>query len=187
MRQTETFGWMRGDGFQALEMPYQGNAFSLVVILPDAVDGLKALEDRLTADMLARTTNALTPKRVEVALPKFEVNPPESLPLSRVLEALGMKRAFEPRRADFTGIANPPDPDERLFVSEVFHKAFVKTDEKGTEAAAASAVMIARLSSMPIQDEPIPFRADHPFLFLMRDKASGLVLFMGRVADPSTH
>jgi serine protease inhibitor len=186
MRQTETFGWMRGDGFQALEMAYQGNAFSLVVILPDAVDGLSALEDQLTADMLARIAGALTPKRVAVALPKFEVNPPESLPLSRILEALGMKAAFDPRRADFTGIANPPDPGDRLFVSEVFHKAFVKTDEKGTEAAAASAVMMPRVSSMPIQDEPIPFRADHPFLFLMRDKASGLVLFMGRVSDPSS-
>jgi serpin B len=184
MQQTETFGWMRGDGFQALEMPYQGNAFSLVVLLPDAVDGLKALEDRLTADMLARTAGALAPKRVAVALPKFEVNPSESLPLSRVLAALGMKAAFDRRRADFTGIANPPDPEDRLFVSEVFHKAFVRTDEKGTEAAAASAVMMPRVASMPI-DEPIPFRADHPFLFLMRDKASGLVQFMGRVADPS--
>jgi serpin B len=164
-------------------MPYQGDAFSMVVILPDAADGLPALEDRLTADMLARTAGALTPNRVAVALPKFEVNPSEALPLSPVLEALGMKAAFD-RRADFTGIAIPPDPIDRLFISEVFHKAFVKTDEKGTEAAAASAVMMQRLSSA-IQDEPIPFRADHPFLFLMRDKASGLVLFMGRVADPS--
>jgi serpin B len=186
MQQTESFGWMQGDGFQALEMPYQGNAFSLVVLLPDAVDGLSALEGRLTSELLARTTGALAPRRVAVALPKFEVNPPESLPLSRILEGLGMKAAFDRRRADFTGIANPSDPEDRLFISEVFHKAFVKTDEKGTEAAAATAVMMPRVSSMPIQDEPIPFRADHPFLFLMRDKASGLVLFMGRVADPST-
>jgi serpin B len=177
---------MRGEGFQALEMSYERGAFSMIVLLPDAVDGLSALEDRLSADMLARTTSALVARRVGVALPKFEVNPPESMPLSHVLEGLGMRAAFDRRRADFTGIANPPDPEDRLFVREVFHKAFVKTDEKGTEAAAASAVTMPRVASMPLE-EPIPFRADHPFLFLMRDKASGLVLFMGRVADPSVH
>jgi serpin B len=184
MHQTETFGWMRGEGFQALEMSYERGAFSMIVLLPDAVDDLSALEGRLSADMLARTTGALAPRRVAVALPKFEVNPPESTPLSHVLEGLGMKAAFDRRRADFTGMANPPDPEDRLFVKEVFHKAFVKTDEKGTEAAAASAVTMPRVASMPIE-EPVPFRADHPFLFLMRDKASGLVLFMGRVTDPS--
>jgi serine protease inhibitor len=96
-----------------------------------------------------------------------------------------MSAAFDRARADFTGIADPPDPRDRLFISEVFHKAFVRTDEKGTEAAAATAVPMMRIgSAMP--SRLVTFVADHPFLFVIRDNASGLVLFMGRVADPST-
>jgi len=86
--------------------------------------------------------------------------------------------------ADFTGIANPPDPRDRLFISEVFHKAFVKVDEKGTEAAAATAVVMDRAGAVMVQ--PAEFKADHPFLFFIRDNASGMILFMGRVADPSS-
>jgi serpin B len=183
MHQTESFGWMRGEGFQALELPYREGAFSMLVLLPDAVDGLATLENELSAESLARIVGALARTRVALALPKFEVNPAASIPLSRLLQGLGMERAFDRERADFTGIANPPDPRERLFIGEAFHKAFVKTDEKGTEAAAATAVAMARASA--IQGQPVPFKADHPFLFLIRDRASGLVLFMGRVADPT--
>ena len=87
--------------------------------------------------------------------------------------------------ADFTGIANPPDPADRLVISRVFHKAFVKVDEKGTEAAAATAVSMMRAGSAAPRETPIVFNADHPFLFFIRDNATGLVVFMGRVADPS--
>src|SRR5262249_33447948 len=98
------------------------------------------------------------------------------------LEALGMKLAFD-STADFTGIASPPAPEERLFLSAVVHKAFVKVDEKGTEAAAATAVVAEAAASVP---PPKPeFRAAHPFLFFLRDLRSGLILFMGRVDDPS--
>lgn len=184
MHQTQTFRWMRADRFQALELPYERGAFSMLVLLPDAVDGLAALEDGLSAQSLDRIVGALASTRVALALPKFEVNPAGSIPLSRLLPGLGMKAAFDRGRADFTGIANPPDPRDRLFIGEAFHKAFVKTDEKGTEAAAATAVVAMRVgSAMPSQ--PLPFKADHPFLFLIRDNASGLVLFMGRVSDPS--
>ena len=118
-----------------------------------------------------------------MALPKFEVNPAQSLALDDTLRALGMARAFDPRQADFTGMAKPADPADRLFLARVFHKAFVRVDEKGTEAAAATAGSLARTSAQigPTQE----FRADHPFLFAIRDTASGLVLFLGRVADPS--
>ena len=107
-----------------------------------------------------------------------------ALALAEPLKALGMPRAFDRRRADFTGIANPKDPEDRLYVGNVFHKAFVKTDEKGTEAAAASAVVMMRAAGMPAPP-PVVFRADRPFLFLIRDQASGAVLFLGRVADPA--
>jgi serpin B len=95
-----------------------------------------------------------------------------------------MRSAFDRDRADFTGIANPPNKADRLFISQVFHKGFVRVDEKGTEAAAATAVSMARAGGMPA--EPRPFKADHPFSFVIRDNASGLILFLGRVLDPTT-
>jgi serpin B len=98
---------------------------------------------------------------------------------------MGMPLAFDRRQADFTGIANPKDPEDRLYVSSVFHKGFIKVDEKGTEAAAASAVVMARAGGARPVAPPKEFKADHPFLYLLRDTRSGLVLFMGRVADPS--
>jgi serpin B len=183
MHEIETFGWMRGDRFQALALAYEGGAFSMLVVLPDAVDGLAALEDGLSADGLDRIVASLVPTRVAVALPKFEVN--LAVSLSPLLLELGLSAAFDRGRADFTGIADPPDPRDRLFISEVFHKAFVRTDEKGTEAAAATA-LVAAGAGLAMPSRPVPFVADHPFLFLIRDNASGLVLFMGRVADPST-
>ena len=115
-------------------------------------------------------------------LPGAGSDPPEPMELSRPLQALGMAQAFDAGRADFTGIANPPRPQDRLYIGAVFHKAFVKIDEKGTEAAAATGVVMPRGASMP---PPVPeFKADHPFLFFIVDKATGLALFMGRVAEP---
>ena len=96
---------------------------------------------------------------------------------------MGMPAAFDVQKADFTGIANPPDPAKRLAIGEVFHKAFVKVDEKGTEAAAATAAVMARAAA--VLAPPVEFKADHPFLFFIRDNATGMILFMGRVADPS--
>lgn len=185
MHRSATLRLAKGAGFKALEIPYKGGQLSMLVLLPDAVDGLAAFERGLTAETLETVDRGLASVRVAVALPRFEVNPKESIALAEQLKAMGMNAAFDRRRADFTGIANPRDPGERLFLAEVFHKAFVKVDEKGTEAAAATAVMAVRMSSMPMPP-PEEFKADHPFLFLIRDNASGLVLFLGRVADPST-
>ncbi len=184
MHQTETFRWMRGDRFQALDLPYARDGFSMLVLLPDAVDGLAGIEDGLSAEALDRAVAALAPTRVEVALPKFEVNPARAVSLSPLLRGMGLSAPFDRDRADFTGIADPPDPRDRLFIGEVFHKAFVRTDEKGTEAAAATAVPMMRVGSV-MPSRPVRFVADHPFLFLIRDNASGLVLFVGRVSDPS--
>jgi serpin B len=184
MQQTETLGWMQGDGFQALEMPYEGHSFSMLILLPNAVDGLRAVEEKLSVDSLARTVAALVPKKVALSLPRFEMNPGAAIALSPLLKQMGMRAAFDRVRADFTGIANPEDPADRLFLSEVFHKAFVRTDETGTEAAAATAALATRAAAMPVE-RPVPFNADHPFLFLLRDKTTGLLLFMGRVADPT--
>ncbi|MBL8741706.1 MAG: serpin family protein, partial [Myxococcales bacterium] len=162
---------------------YKGGQMSMLLALPNEVDGLAALENQLSAGKLGEWTKKMEQKTVAVALPKFEINPSGSLSLGDALKAMGMPLAFT-KKADFTGMANPPDPNDRLFVSRVFHKAFVKVDEKGTEAAAASAVVMSTESAAP---EPLArFDADHPFVFMIRDNRTGLVLFMGRVADPST-
>jgi len=149
-------------------------------MLPDKRTGLAELEHALLAKL-----KALQPKladaRVDVALPKFTIDPPTALALRDPLVALGMKDAFDPEKADFTGIAAPADAKNRIFISSVLHKAFVKVDEKGTEAAAATAVgMEAGAAPVPAT----PFVADHPFVFFILDRETGLILFMGRVVDP---
>jgi len=182
MRTVEHFRFVAADGLKAVELPYKGGAMSMLLVLPDAVDGLPALEASLDAARLDALAASLAPARVFVSLPKFEVDPAGSLGLGDVLAGLGMKDAFSPARADFTGMADPPRRADRLYLSQVFHKAFVRVDEKGTEAAAATAAVMERAGAMPQKTEE--FKADHPFLFFIRDNASGMILFMGRVADP---
>ncbi len=183
MHQTESFGLAAADGARVLELPYQGGAVSMLVVLPDDAKGLGAIEAKLDAAKLDTWARAMKPTSVRVALPKFEIDPAASLSVGAMLKELGMPSAFS-RKADFRKIANPKNADEGLMISAVFHKAFVKVDEKGTEAAAASAVVMAEKgAAMPAAG--VEFTADHPFLFVVRDRATGLVLFVGRVADPS--
>ncbi|HEY6549207.1 MAG TPA: serpin family protein, partial [Vicinamibacteria bacterium] len=148
MQRSGPYRHTRGDGLAALELPYKGGQMSMLVLLPDAVDGLATLEKELKVERLERIVSALAPNRVAVALPKFEVNPQGSLALATHLKAMGMPLAFDRERADFTGIANPKDPKDRLHIGNVFHTAFVKTDEKGTEAAAATAAVMMRAAGM---------------------------------------
>ncbi|MEO5730813.1 MAG: serpin family protein [Byssovorax sp.] len=185
MSQTASFRFAATDGVKLLEMPYQGGEVAMLFVLPDAPAGLEAVEKRLSPEALDRWIGAMAFDRVNVALPKFEINPAASLSLGATLQALGMPLAFDRGKADFTGIANPPSPADRLFISQVFHKAFVKLDEKGTEAAAATAVVMARAGSAAPSKPPAEFKADHPFLFVLRHVKSGAILFMGRVSDPS--
>ncbi|HWO25107.1 MAG TPA: serpin family protein [Kofleriaceae bacterium] len=182
MRRRGNYWMAKADGAAVLELPYAGGDTSMLVVLPDKVDGLAAVEKSLDAGKVAAWLAALAPQEVLVWLPRFVIDPPEALELAKPLKALGMTRAFDRERADFTGIANPPKPADRLYIGKVFHKAFVKVDEKGTEAAAATAVVMPKAGAAP---RPVPeLKADHPFLFFIVDKASGLVLFMGRVAEP---
>jgi serpin B len=183
MHQAGSFRFADIDNVKALELPYKGAQTSMLILLPKETDGLEALEKSLDAGRLDAIVAALKSERVMVSLPKFEVSPAEPLSLGNDLKQLGMADAFDRQRADFTGIANPPSPAERLYIAKVFHKAFVRVDEKGTEAAAATAVVMARAGSAP--QKFIEFNADHPYLFFIRDNTSGLVLFMGRVADPT--
>ncbi|MBI5240429.1 MAG: serpin family protein [Elusimicrobia bacterium] len=184
MRQTESFGLHEDAGLQCLELAYAGGALSMLVLLPRRADGLTALEASFTAERLAELTARLEPRRVAVALPRFKLT--SGFSLAGALGALGMPSAFRlsatpgPGDADFSGATGRRD----LFIGSVVQKAFVAVDEAGTEAAAATAALLAELG-MPAPGEIPVFRADHPFLFLIRDRRSGAVLFIGRLADPS--
>ncbi len=166
--------------FQAIELPYKGEELSMVVLLPGKKDGLADLEKAMTASRLAGWIAGLRgapeAEKVLVYLPKFKVT--AEFMLKDALAGLGMKDAFDPRAADFSGM-NGAVHD--LYISAVVHKAFVDVNEEGTEAAAATAVVMVTASAKP---PPPVFRADHPFVFLIRDNRSGSVLFMGRVANP---
>ncbi|MFY9825309.1 MAG: serpin family protein [Thermoanaerobaculia bacterium] len=183
MNQENQFLVGQQDGVTAVSLPYKGGEMSMVLLVPDRVDGLAAVEGSLDAKKLAALMSAMKVEVIELSLPKFEINPGGSLLLGGDLRALGMPLAFDRERADLTGIANPPRRDERLFLSEVFHKAFVRVDEKGTEAAAATAGGVP--GGMGAGPGPRQIKVDRPFLFLIRDNASGLVVFLGRVSDPS--
>ncbi len=169
------FGYGQVGGLQILELPYVGSDLSMVVLLPAEIDGLAELEERLTAQNLARWTKNLSSTEVEVFLPKFEITLP--FRLDEELKSMGMVDAFGDS-ADFSGMAGSRD----LAIGAVLHKAFVAVDEQGTEAAAATAVEVT-LKMLPLPS-PI-FRADHPFVFLIRENGTGSILFLGRVVNPA--
>jgi serpin B len=175
MHQVEIMNLLDGDAFQVLEMPYEGRELSMLVVLPRKVDGLGEVEKQLTADNLQKWRGQMKPHMVTLSLPKFTFT--AQFKLKKVLSDLGMAIAFS-KAADFSGMTTR----EKLFIDAVIHKAFVAVDEKGTEAAAATAVTM-RPTSIRVAP-PATFSADHPFVFLIRDNASGSVLFMGRVAQP---
>ena len=150
---------------------------SMVVLLPKKVDGMAVLEKSLTAKNLSQWLSRLHKRKVVVALPRFKFT--SEFGLADVLKSMGMTDAFSLPPADFSGMDGKKD----LFISAVIHKAFVDVNEEGTEAAAATAVVMKLEAAMP---EPVPvFRADHPFLFIIRDTKTGSILFMGRMIDPS--
>ncbi|MCA9607394.1 MAG: serpin family protein [Myxococcales bacterium] len=186
MHQTHRFGYGTGDGVQLLSMPYQGGDLDMVVLLPNDRAGLGAVEEHLDIDTLRGWMDGMTSRSVIVSLPKFRVDPANPIALDETLPAMGMRDAFDSQRADFSGIADPERNEGlRLFIDHVFHKAFVAVDEQGTEAAAATAVVMAVESAAMLPEDAVTFQADHPFLFFIRDHHSGAILFMGRVADPS--
>jgi serpin B len=148
----------------------------MVVLLPKSKDGLAALEASLSAEKVAEWIGKVRRREVEVALPRFKTTAEFSL--GDTLVAMGMTDAFDSGRADFSGMTGTKD----LFISAVVHKAFVEVNEEGTEAAAATAV-VARMTA--VAEPPPEFRADHPFLFLIRDTKTGAILFLGRILDPT--
>jgi serpin B len=176
MNQTSHFGYTETPSCQILEMRYDGNGIAFDVLLPKTPTGLPSLEKSLSAETLTGWLGNLSTRNVQVSLPKFRAE--SEFSLGKALSAMGMPTAFTDE-ADFSGIT----PGGGLKISHVAHKAFVDVSERGTEAAAATAV-VATLVAMRVEDPPVVFRADHPFIFLIRDTRSGAILFIGRLTNP---
>ena len=175
-----TYGYTETADLQVLRMPYEsdtGKSLTMLVLLPRD-DALSTIEQSLTIDTLTGLQQNLTEKRVMVYFPRFTMETKYFLP--RTLSAMGMPTAFT-TNADFSGMDGTRD----LLVTDVIHQAFIDVNEEGTEAAAATAVIIGGRGYTPVE-EPVPvFRADHPFIFFIQDDETGLILFMGRVMSPT--
>ncbi len=183
-KRSEHFGYARHEGFTVVSLPYAGNDLQFLVLLPDEVKGLRAFESKLTADMLAGCAK-LEKRDVDLHLPKFKLEPP-TITLADKFEALGMKTAFDTPHgsANFDKMA-PRTPSDYLYISQIFHKTFIAVDEKGTEAAAATAVaMLAGAALRSPPPPPIEVKIDRPFVYVIQHVPSGVCLFLGRVTDP---
>ena len=178
MYQSTSLVAMLGEGYRAVALPYAGGQLSMLVLLPD--EGKFAdVEARMNSGLVADTVAALQPVEVDLSLPKYTFT--WSTELSAQLKLLGMTDAFDPDRADFSGMDNARD----LYISLILHKAFVAVDEEGTEAAAATAVVMEAMAMPGNPVQPMEFKADHPFIFLIRDNPTGTILFVGRVMNPA--
>ena len=179
MKQTEHFGYTEGEGYQAVELPYDGRKLSMVILLPRK-ENFEQFEGSLDYQLVDSLIKALEYQRVSLTMPKFEFE--SEFRLKKTLSDMGMPDAFVWEIADFSGMTG----DRDLFIGDVVHKAFVSVDESGTEAAAATAVVMpptAGPSEEP--EEAVEVTVDRPFIFLIRDIETGAIVFVGRIADPS--
>lgn len=178
MHQTHRLRYAASDNVQLLELPYaEDGRLSMLILLPKKIDGLTDLEKGLTSENLQKWTAGLKSRPVKVHLPRFKMT--SEFSLGDLLESMGMPLAFSDK-ADFSRMST----QEQLFISAVIHKAFVDVNEEGTEAAAATAVVMHPTAAFPSPEEPVEFRADHPFVFLIRDNRTQSILFLGRMLNP---
>jgi len=177
MRQTAQFGYCRGDGYQAVVLPYAGERLAMAVVLPDG--RLATLADRLATTGLRDALAAARRTQLRLALPRFRLQ--TQIQLKATLRQLGVVRAFSADDADFSGITT----EEFLYIDEVVHKAYIDVDEHGTEAAAATAVVLRMLAAFSPAEPPVTVTVDRPFLFAIVDTASWVPLFLGNVMNPA--
>lgn len=184
MSNTEKFSYFEDEQFALLQLPYvnlqkSDPELAMLIFLPKENDRIVDLEKQLSADFLQKWVSSLKSERVEVSFPRFKIL--DRFDLSDVLRAMGMPIAFS-NRADFSGMTGTQD----LKIGKVLHKAFIDVKEQGTEAAAATAVIMQLKSAPPgKQSKPIIFKVDHPFVYLIHEKKTGAILFIGRVVDPT--
>ena len=173
-----TFDYAHSNGAQVLKMPYEGDRLSMLVILPEGLDAIGALEESLSVDMIQQWRQELRPSEIElVSIPKFNMS--TNYDLKGPLQALGITDVFEESSSNLDGITDMPP---RVWVSKATQDAFVNVNEEGTEAAAVTTITIKSVMVSP----PKPyFIADHPFLFIIQDDESGAILFMGKLSDPT--
>ena len=167
--------YTQGEGYTAVELPYAGDTAAMDIIVPD-VGKFEDIESALTGDMFNTIIGNMSQTSLMLSLPKFKFE--SSFGLSNTLDQLGMVDAFNANTADFSGMTGNKD----LFIGNVIHKAFVAVDEEGTEAAAATAV-IMEAAGAPMWD--VSLLVDRPFIFIIRDKVNGQILFIGRVLNPA--
>ncbi|HXY74176.1 MAG TPA: serpin family protein [Dehalococcoidales bacterium] len=175
MQQSAHFNYYDGGNYEAVELPYYGNQLSMVVIVPKSGQ-FNAFEQSLNGDTFRNITGNLNSAYVILQMPKFKFD--SSFGLKSALTALGMTDAFNPTAADFSGM----DGKQDLFIQDVVHKAYISLDENGTEAAAATGVIMST-TSMPTNE--VHLTIDRPFLFAIRDISTGSILFTGRVMNPA--
>jgi len=179
MARTGEYAYAEQKYFQVLQVPYQGTELSMLIVLPKKGDGLHVVEAMLSGKNLSEWKTKLNKTEVAVQLPKFKMTW-GAADLTGPLKKLGMTDAFNASKADFSGMDGDP---HGLFIGMVLHKAFIDVSESGTEAAAATAVVMMTAMA-PMGPPPPVFRADHPFFFLIQENKTGSILFMGRVVDP---
>ncbi|MDO4560288.1 MAG: serpin family protein [bacterium] len=163
---------------EIVELPYKGGHFSMLVLLPDKKSDIETLEKSLSAEQLIKWTAAMTPQKVKIYLPKFKQE--NDYDLAQILAKMGMPSAFNPNSADFSGMTGLDD----IYISNIIHKTFVEVAEEGTEAAAATAVIMMRASLPAPDNDAVVFRAERPFIYLIRDNTTGAILFIGRYTRP---
>jgi serpin B len=185
MKKSDEMSYASVDGHQVVDLPYVGGKVSMTVILP-AKGEYESFRDSLTGDRLRSMVEGLSPREGHLELPKFTYR--SKAKLSTDLKAMDMKRAFDPDRADLFGMVDVPSREKaqnHVWIQEVFHKTFVEVDERGAEAAGATAVTVGFTStSVGGPDlEPFEMIVDRPFVFAIRDRETGTVLFLGQVGD----
>ena len=177
------FNYLELDQLDAkrLVIPYTGNRLSMVIILPNKKDGLLKLEEQLRSADLFEIVNQIrieNKKRVSLSLPKFKIDSTHDLkdPLIKI----GIQHMFIPKDADFSGMSGTKE----LYVSDMIQKAFIEVNEEGSEASAATAAVMGVRSGRPTVTKPLQFTCDHPFLFMIKDHLTGLILFSGKITNP---
>jgi len=171
----ESFNYLDGENYQVVQLPYFSTDFIMTIIVPDS-DAFADVENALSVEMLDEIRNTVSNQPVDIQLPKYDFE--TTVNANEPLAALGMAEAFDMNAADFTGITQ----EQGLYITDVLHKATITVDEGGTEAAAATAIIIGIKSSMP--EEAVSLVIDRPFLFFIQHQPTGSILFMGRVTQP---
>lgn len=180
MEKIADFQYFDGGSFKVLELPYKNDELSMIILLPEKADGLAKIEKSLTEAHIEQWMKKMHLENVAVSLPRFKFSA-EYL-LDNTLKSMGMERAFDKSRADFTNMVSPETKDGNLYIGHVVHKTFIDVNEKGTEAVAATGVAMRQLMLVEVSKY---FYANHPFLFIIWEKHSKSILFMGRVANPA--